>query len=52
LKFYQRRGFLLSALRPNAIEETRKRKPIPLVDEAGIPIRDEIELEMTLDSKS
>ncbi len=52
LKFYQRRGFVLSALRPNAIEETRKRKPIPLVDEAGIPIRDEIEMEMTLDSKS
>ncbi len=50
LKFYQRRGFVLSALRPNAIEETRKCKPIPLLDEAGIPIRDEIELEMTLDS--
>ncbi len=50
LKFYQHRGFVLSALRPNAIEEIRKRKPIPLVDEAGIPIRDEIELEMTLNS--
>jgi GNAT superfamily N-acetyltransferase len=49
LRFYQRKGFVLSALRPNALEETRKRKPIPLRDENGIPIRDEIELEMALD---
>jgi len=49
LRFYQRKGFVLSALRPNAIAESRKRKPIPLLDEAGIPIRDEIELEMMLE---
>ncbi|MGB7536931.1 MAG: GNAT family N-acetyltransferase [Anaerolineales bacterium] len=49
LRFYQRRGFFLSALRPNAITETRKYKPVPLLGEDGIPIRDEIELEMTLD---
>jgi GNAT superfamily N-acetyltransferase len=51
LRFYQRKGFVLSALRPNAVEETRKRKPIPLLGDDGIPIRDEIELEMMLDSK-
>ena len=49
LGFYQKRGFHLSALRSNAIEETRNLKPaIPLVAENGIPIRDEIELEMIL----
>jgi len=51
LRFYQRRGFVLSALRPNAIEATRKRKPVPLLGDDGIPIRDEIELEMMLDRK-
>ncbi len=49
LRFYQRKGFTLAALRPNAMEETRKHKPIPLIGENGIPIRDEIELEMMLD---
>ncbi|MBN2084049.1 MAG: GNAT family N-acetyltransferase [Anaerolineales bacterium] len=48
LRFYQRRGFVLSALRPNAVAESRKHKPIPLLDENGISIRDEIELEMML----
>lgn len=48
LRFYQKRGFVLVALRPNAIEAQRKIKPIPLMGNDGIPIRDEIELEMTL----
>ena len=49
LGFYQKRGFVLSALRPNAVEEMRKIKPvIPLIGENGIPLRDEIELEMVL----
>ncbi len=49
LGFYQRRGFELASLRRAAINETRKRKPgIPLVAGNGIPIRDEIELEMRL----
>lgn len=49
LRFYQRRGFLLCALRPNALETARLLKPeIPLVGEFGIPLRDEIELEMSL----
>jgi ribosomal protein S18 acetylase RimI-like enzyme len=49
LRFYQRKGFTLTELRPNAVEETRKRKPVPLLGDDGIPIRDEIELEMGLD---
>lgn len=49
LRFYQRRGFVLAALRRNAVEASRRRKPqIPLVGAHGIPIRDEIELESTL----
>jgi len=49
LGFYQKCGFQLSGLHVNALEESRKLKPgIPLVDERGIPIRDEIELEMIL----
>ena len=49
LRFYQKRGFKLSALRPNALERSRELKPeIPLVGNDGIPLRDEIELEMDL----
>ena len=48
LRFYQKRGFILVALRPNVIEAQRKRKPIPLIGNDGIPIRDEIELETRL----
>ena len=48
LRFYQRRGFRLSALRTRAVDEARKRlKPqISTVGDFGIPIRDEIELEL------
>ena len=49
LHFYQKRGFTISAIRINAMMESRKIKPeIPLVDEEGSPIRDEIELEFWL----
>ena len=48
LRFYQRAGFRLTALRQGAIEESRKIKPIPALGEDGIPIRDELELEMEL----
>lgn len=49
LRFYQKRGFALAAVYPNALEAARKLKPqIPLVGEFGIPLRDEIELEMLL----
>jgi GNAT superfamily N-acetyltransferase len=49
LRFYQKRGFVLAALHPDAVEQARRLKPeIPLVGEDGIPLRDEIELEMSL----
>ena len=49
LRFYQKRGFTLTALYRNAIEAARKLKPqISLFGNDGIPIRDEIELEMML----
>ena len=49
LGFYQKRGFRLAALHAGAIALDRKLKPqIPEVSENGIPIRDEIELEMDL----
>jgi GNAT superfamily N-acetyltransferase len=51
LRFYQRRGFVLVAVHRNAVELSRKLKPqIPLIGEHGIPIRDEIELEMPLNN--
>ena len=49
LGFYQRRGFELVAVHRGAVNEARKIKPsIPLIGDNGIPLRDEIELEMTL----
>ncbi len=49
LRFYQKRGFVLVAVHRNAVEESRKCKPqIPLIGNDGIPLRDEIELEMVL----
>ncbi len=49
LKFYQKRGLRLAALYPGAIDETRRLKPqIPLIGENGIPLRDEIGLELIL----
>lgn len=46
LRFYQRRGFRLVALRPGAVDEARARlKPtIPPVGDDGIPLHDELEL--------
>ena len=47
LRFYQRRGFRLLAVRPGAVDETRRRwKPhLPAHGDHGIPLRDELELE-------
>jgi len=51
LRFYQKRGFVLVAVHRNALELSRKLKPeIPLIGNHGIPLRDEIELEMMLTS--
>lgn len=47
LRFYQKRGFELVKINRHAVDESRKIKPsIPLLGDFGIPIRDEIELEM------
>lgn len=47
--FYQRRGFRLRAIFPGAVEKARELKPtIPMTGNNGIPIRDEILLEMSL----
>ncbi len=49
LRFYQKYGFRLAALYKNAVERERALKPsIPLTGEFGIPIRDELELEIKL----
>lgn len=49
LRFYQKRGFRLVAIHPNALEASRKLKPeISLIGLDGIPLRDEIELEQLL----
>ncbi|MGO1988211.1 GNAT family N-acetyltransferase [Mammaliicoccus vitulinus] len=46
LKFYQKRGYRIKQVLPNAVEKARQLKPtIPLVAENGIAIKDEIELE-------
>jgi ribosomal protein S18 acetylase RimI-like enzyme len=46
LRFYQKRGLTIAAVRPNVMEAQRRIKPIPLIGNDGIPIRDEIELEI------
>jgi len=51
LGFYQKRGFELAAVHRGAVNESRKIKPgIPLIGANNIPLRDEIELEMMLNT--
>jgi GNAT superfamily N-acetyltransferase len=51
LRFYQRRGMRLCAIHRDAIDQARLVKPsIPLVGNFGIAIRDELELELRLNS--
>jgi GNAT superfamily N-acetyltransferase len=48
-RFYERRGFALVAVHRGAASESRKLKPeMPLVGAGGIPIEDELELELRL----
>jgi GNAT superfamily N-acetyltransferase len=45
LRFYQRRGFRIAAVRPGAVDAARRLKPsIPMVGNYGIARHDEIEL--------
>lgn len=49
LRFYQKRGYRLAAVHPNALDESRQLKPeISHTGMDGIPLRDEIELEILL----
>jgi ribosomal protein S18 acetylase RimI-like enzyme len=49
LRFYQKRGFRLRALHRNALARSRQLKPtISLLGQDGIPLRDELELELWL----
>jgi GNAT superfamily N-acetyltransferase len=49
LGFYQKRGFELAALRRGALEAARELKAgIPLIGAGGLPMRDEIDLELPL----
>ena len=45
LRFYLRRSFRLSQVRPGAVDRARRLKPsIPVVGEHGIPLHDELDL--------
>jgi N-acetylglutamate synthase-like GNAT family acetyltransferase len=47
--FWQKRGFKLVKVYPGSMEFVRKVKPaVPLIGENGIPLSDELELEMIL----
>jgi ribosomal protein S18 acetylase RimI-like enzyme len=49
LQFYQKRGYCLTKLYPNAMDEVRRVKPnVPELGDNDIPLRDEIELEKVL----
>jgi GNAT superfamily N-acetyltransferase len=49
LGFYQKRGLSMVAVYRNAMDEVRRLKPmVPFIGKNGIPLRDEIELEMIL----
>ena len=49
LRFYQRRGLRLSAVRAGAVDAARLAKPsIPEIGEYGIPLHDELVLELAL----
>ncbi|HYE60664.1 MAG TPA: GNAT family N-acetyltransferase [Phycisphaerales bacterium] len=50
LRFYQKRGWRICMLHRGMVDEARRRKPfIPRVGLGGIPLRDEIELELWLE---
>jgi ribosomal protein S18 acetylase RimI-like enzyme len=49
LRFYQRRGMRITRVDPGAVDRARLLKPgIPTVGAYGIPLRDELTLELTV----
>ncbi|WP_215909533.1 hypothetical protein [Streptacidiphilus fuscans] len=47
LRFYQRRGLRIVGVAPGAVDAARRFKPsIPVTGEYGIPLRDELTLEL------
>ena len=49
LRFYQRRGFTIGKIHIDSVKHSRKIKPtIGLIGDYGIPVRDEIDLELFL----
>lgn len=54
LRFYQLRGFRLTGVRPDAMTKARrKHKPeLPELGHHGIPIRDEVDLELDVTSST
>lgn len=54
LGLYQKAGWRLAALRPGAVDALRETlKPsIPALGEHGIPLRDELELELSIEDPS
>jgi N-acetylglutamate synthase-like GNAT family acetyltransferase len=49
LKFYQKRGFRITKVYPDAIDNARKIKPeIPIIGNYGIPLKDALKLECKL----
>lgn len=50
LRFYQKRGFRITKVYPDAIDEARKTKPeIPEIGNYGIPLKDALELELKIE---
>ncbi|MBI1825302.1 MAG: GNAT family N-acetyltransferase [Planctomycetes bacterium] len=50
IDFYQRLGFRMTAINLGVVDEARKVKPqIPLVGERGVPIHDEIVMELPIE---
>ena len=51
IAFYQRRGLTIAAIHHGAVDMARRLKPtIPQIGHGGVPVHDEIELELSLES--
>lgn len=48
LRFYQRRGFHICGIHLNSMAIARSIKACPEIGDYGIPVRDEIDLELNL----